>query len=195
MSSRRVAATPGRFFSHDSSLAILLWRSFSRLNLWLRPLQVYAGVAIWLVEGWTNESDFPKKGMAAGMSAGLFKVMQSFFGANDHRMTPYTTAGRLMIFGLSFCILVMTSTYTAKLTVQGINDLQVTTVSTLAEAIQQQYDLCCLDAIADSLANRCDASAFEPRVGPAPAAGHRSTVRRIMANCAAGRNLRSVAPR
>jgi hypothetical protein len=125
---------------------------------------LYTAIAIWIVEGWTNEADFPKKGLKSGLQTGCFKVLQSFFGANDHRLSPHTLCGRLMILGLSFCILVMTSNYTAKVTVQDIRLVQETEVRSLEEAISNQYRICALSVITDSLRHRCTSARTQTAV-------------------------------
>ena len=68
----------------------------------------YAGFVLWVVEGWTNESGFPKKSNVDQMRRTVFNMTASFVGGNDHRYSPHTTAGRVTILAASFAVLVRT---------------------------------------------------------------------------------------
>lgn len=68
----------------------------SRYWLALLALLLFLGGALWAIEGWTNEEDFPFKAAGRGLFDGCFRIVQSFFGCNDHRVSPFSVWGRLL---------------------------------------------------------------------------------------------------
>ena len=112
----------------------------------------YAGFVLWVVEGWTNESGFPKKSNVDQMRRTVFNMTASFVGGNDHRYSPHTTAGRVTILAASFAVLVLTTTYTANMTTNKILDASTKApYGSLAEAVANRAKVCGVSVIRDLL--------------------------------------------
>jgi len=135
----------------------------------LLALLLFLGGALWAIEGWNNEEDFPFKGCARGLFDGCFRMGQCFFGCNDHRVHPFSPCGRALLLASSFCMLVLTAQYTARVT-SFLVAKENEQVASLDAAIARRFRFCVLEAVADTLAAGVPklASALVRQVSPHP---------------------------
>ena len=115
---------------------------------------VIVGVVMWMIEGWTNDADFPDA--SRGISEGIFKSTQIFVGGGDIRFGATTYLGKLIVWFFSFAVLVLMALYTAQVTTQLVT--QVTTarkeITSFTQAIETGHTVCALEAAAEGLSER-----------------------------------------
>lgn len=77
---------------------------------------LYASLAMWVIEGATNDDDFPERSIADGLRRSAFYQIQSLLGSGDFRNCPHTGPGRCVIMAVSYSILIILTVFTAEMT-------------------------------------------------------------------------------
>ena len=92
---------------------------------------LYASVAMWVIEGATNDDDFPEMSIADGLRRSAFYQFQSLLGGGDFRNSPHTGEGKFVIMAVSYSILVILTVFTAEMTTIKIRADTVWTINLL----------------------------------------------------------------
>ena len=111
--------------------------------------------------GHTNAESFAGTSAYENLAEGVFNSLQAFVGMGDHRHVPHTHAGRLLIITTSLSVIVLVSTYTAKITfgmlkVQGSGG----NYASIAEAIQDNAKVCGLSSMETMFMAKFPGSAY-----------------------------------
>jgi len=115
---------------------------------------VYAAITMWIVEGWTNDDDYPQDSNFKNMASSLFYSFQSFFGNGDFRWTPHTFPGRLTLTALGVFSLIVLTLYTGQVTTILLRRDEKGRVRDLESALEQGLKVCALSASIASLSLR-----------------------------------------
>ena len=144
-------------------LAKILGAAFQPFDplLWFLLILMYVvgGLAMWVIEGHHNTADFPDQDAAVhSLVEGVFRSLQSFFGGEDHRFSPRTLTGKLVVMGLSLSSLVLISLYVAKITTAQIVIARTdrTAATELVKVINSGGKVCALNAQRNELVARID---------------------------------------
>ena len=115
---------------------------------------LFAGLVMWVIEGGTNDADFPDA--SRGVSEGMWKSLQIFGGGCDIRFGATTYLGKLVVIVFSFAVVVLMALYTAKVTTQLVT--QVTEarkeISSFTQALETGQTMCAMEACSVGLRER-----------------------------------------
>uniref|UniRef100_A0A7S3Z448 Ionotropic glutamate receptor C-terminal domain-containing protein n=2 Tax=Lotharella globosa TaxID=91324 RepID=A0A7S3Z448_9EUKA len=115
---------------------------------------IYAAITMWIVEGWTNDDDYPQDSNVKNVASSLFYSFQSFFGNGDFRWTPHTFPGRLALTALGVFSLIVLTLYTGQVTTILLRRDENGRVNSLEAAMEQGLKVCALSASMLSLTAR-----------------------------------------
>ena len=132
------------------------------MGLWFAILGTVLLVALvmWIVEGWSNDEDFPQTKIAPSLVIAGFKALRTFPGGAGINFSPKTNVGQLIILVFSFAALVLTAQYTAVVTANIVlsEERVEANVSTFEDALMLHQKICGLEATKPSFAERYPAS-------------------------------------
>jgi hypothetical protein len=108
---------------------------------------LFSALALYVVEGYTNDEMFPERQKVDGISRSIFNQMQGFFGQGDHRYVPHTHAGRFLVMVMSIATLVLLTAYTALMTsAMVVSQSNTGRFDTIQEAVSTGALICGLDS-------------------------------------------------
>uniref|UniRef100_A0A6T7GEM9 Ionotropic glutamate receptor C-terminal domain-containing protein n=1 Tax=Bigelowiella natans TaxID=227086 RepID=A0A6T7GEM9_BIGNA len=122
---------------------------------------------MWIVEGWTNDEDYPHDTNTKNFMSSLFYSFQSFFGNGDYRWNPHTLPGRLALTALGVFTLIVLTTYTGMVTTILLRREDSGQIRSLTMAMQQEKKICILEANLESVGARYDIYALAVPVASA----------------------------
>lgn len=111
---------------------------------------VVMSAAYVIVEGWTNEAEFPEKTVRGKFWISVYYSVVSFVGASPVH-TPETLPGRALSMGFGFFVLVTLASYTATLASFLVTDSFVGEIDTINEGVRAGKKFCGMAAIQSNL--------------------------------------------
>ena len=114
----------------------------------------YVSIVMWILEGGTNDDDFPEASNSQKLFKSVLVSFMAFWSAGDLRFGPKTFDGWITISGLAFCIMVLITNYQADVTADLIGSKARGAMASLEDGITKSLPICGLEAIREEPLSR-----------------------------------------